>query len=467
MPRDRLQGTSAHRIGGVVAPQVRASMEAQYRKRTPKSEALSVTAKRVMPGGDTRTNTFFLPYPLFIESGDGCRILDADGNAYLDFLANYTSMIHGHAHPKIVERVTQQLSRGTAFASPLESQIQLATAICSRVSSIERVRFCNSGTEATMNAIRAAKAFTGRNKIIKMEGGYHGSHDAASVSVAPPLERVGPNSSPHSVPDLEGLFRGVLEDVLVVPFNDIEAASQIIERNASDLAAVIVEPMLGSGGGIPATPEFLRTLRVATRSTGALLIFDEIITFRLSFGGAQEIYGITPDLTTLGKIIGGGFPVGAFGGNAEVMALFDPSRRRLFQGGTFNGNAISMVAGLATLEMLTRGEITRINALGDKLRQGLSKALADSNVPGEVLGAGSLLQVHMGQGSITDYRSAARGLKELVPLLHLALLNRGIFTSTRNSLCISTPMIEVDVDQAVRAFKDSLSDLSATTGFSE
>ncbi len=453
-------------MSGVMVPQTKESMETQYRRRTPKSEALWVAAKRVMPGGDTRTNTFFLPYPVFIERGEGCRIVDADGNSYLDFLANYTSLIHGHAHPKVVESVTRQLSRGTAFASPLESQIDLATAICSRVSSIEQIRFCNSGTEATMNGIRAAKAFTGRNKIIKMEGGYHGSHDAALVSVVPSLSLVGPRSSPHSVPDLEGLFHSVLEDVLVVPFNDVEVARQIIERNAKDLAAVIVEPILGSGGGIPATSEFLRFLRDATRSIGALLIFDEIITFRLSFGGAQEIYGITPDLTTLGKIIGGGFPIGAFGGSAEVMALFDPVRRRLFQGGTFNGNAISMIAGHATLELLTRSEIARLNALGDMLRQGIDEAFAQSSVPGKALGVGSLLQVHFGKGSVTDYRSAAEGQKDLAPYLHMALLNHGIFASTRNSLSISTPMGEAEVQQAVEAFKNSLSDLRSATSLS-
>jgi glutamate-1-semialdehyde 2,1-aminomutase len=445
---------------GVMARQEMENMEAQYRKRTPKSAKLSAAAKRVMPGGDTRTNTFFLPYPLFIERGEGCRIVDADGNTYLDLLANYTSMIHGHAHPKIVDGVMQQLSRGTTFASPLESQIQLATAICTRIPSIERVRFCNSGTEATMNAIRVAKAFTGRNKIIKMEGGYHGSHDAASVSVAPPLKKAGPSSSPHSVPDLDGVFRGVLEDVLVVPFNDVTAASKIIERNSDDLAAVIVEPVLGSGGCVPATSEFLKFLRDATQSTGALLIFDEIITSRLSVGGAQEIYRVTPDLTTLGKIIGGGFPIGAFGGKADVMAMFDPARRKLFQGGTFNGNAISMVAGLITLELLTGDEIARINNLGEQLRQGLSRTFADSPIPGQVVGIGSLLQVHFAKQPVADYRSAAAGSKDLVMLLHLALLNRGIFTSTRASLCISTPMTETEVAETVDGFKNALSELS-------
>jgi len=275
-----------HSVGAL---HVREQLEAEYRKRTPKSEALAAAASRVMPGGDTRTNTFFLPYPVFIESGEGCRIRDADGNIYLDFLANYTSMIHGNAHPRIVEAISEQCSRGTAFAAPLESQTKLASALCSRVPSIERIRFCNSGTEATMHAIRAAKAFTGRNKIIKMEGGYHGSHDAASVSVAPLLDRAGPHSSPTSVPDLDGLFQGVLPDVVVVPFNGLEVSGEIIKCHADDLAAVLVEPVLSSGGAIPATAEFLQFLRKATQSVGALLIFDEIVTFRLAFGGAQEM----------------------------------------------------------------------------------------------------------------------------------------------------------------------------------
>jgi glutamate-1-semialdehyde 2,1-aminomutase len=445
----------------IAISQARERLEAAYRKRTSKSQILADAAKSVMPGGDTRTNTFFLPYPVYIDRGEGCRIVDADGNTYLDYLSNYTSMIHGHAQPRIVKAVNEQLKCGTAFASPLESQIRLAKQLCGRVRSIERIRFCNSGTEATMNAIRAAKAFTGRNKIIKMEGGYHGSHDAASISVAPPIERTGARSSPNSVPDLEGVFRGVVEDVLVVPFNDCEVAGEVIRRNGDDLAAVIVEPVLGSGGAIPATKEFLRVLREATQKVGALLIFDEIITFRLSFGGAQEIYGITPDLTTLGKTIGGGFPIGAFGGSAKVMALFDPAQRKLFQGGTFNGNAASMVAGEVAVELMTRSEIKRINELGDRLRAGLAKAFTDLGVEGQVAGMGSLLQVHFNRTPLTDYRSTASDSKELAGLLHIALLNHGSFVSTRNSFCISTPMGDAEVNQAVQAFQESLADLSA------
>jgi glutamate-1-semialdehyde 2,1-aminomutase len=435
-------------------------IENVYRRRSPKSKELHKISSQFMPGGDTRTNCHFLPYPTFIERGEGCRIFDVDGNVFVDFLANYTSLIHGHGHPKIVEAVSRQLSKGTAFAAPLEYQINLAEAICSRVRSVERVRFCNSGTEATMNAIRAAKAFTGRNKIIKMEGGYHGSHDAAMVSVAPSLEKAGLRSCPASVPDLEGVFRGVLVDVLAAPFNDVEAVGQIIDRNAKDLAAVIVEPVLGAGGAIPANAAFLQFLREATRSAGALLIFDEVITLRLSYGGAQETYGVTPDLTALGKLIGGGFPVGAFGGNADVMSLFDPAQRKLFQGGTYNGNAVTMVAGLVALELLTKEEIARLNMLGERLRKGISEAFVESDIAGQALGTGSLLQIHLGNGAVTDYRSVAAGNKTLIPLLHMALINHGIFTSTRNSMCISTPMTEANVDRAIDGVRQSLADLS-------
>lgn len=441
-------------------------LEKEYRRRTQKSEKLHAAAARVMPGGDTRTNVFFPPYPTFIERGEGCRIFDADGNVYLDFLGNYTSLIHGHAHPKILAAVLDQLERGTAFASPLESQIELANAICHRVKSIERLRFCNSGTEATLQAIRAAKAFTGRNKIIKMEGGYHGSHDAASISVAPKLEAAGPRSAPASVPDLDGIFRGVIEDVIVVPFNDVEATRQIIDRHSQDLAAVIVEPLLGAGGGIPARTDYLKSLREGTRNAGSLLIFDEIITFRLAYGGAQEIHEVTPDLTTLGKTIGGGFPIGAFGGRADVMDLFDPVRRKLFQGGTFNGNAISMVAGLAAIQLMTRDEIARINSLGENLRLSISKVFAQSKIPGQAIGMGSLLQVHTTEDPITDYRGAVRASKEMSALLHMALLNHGIFTSTRNSMCISTPMTQAEVDEAIHAFESALQQLKAAVGIS-
>jgi glutamate-1-semialdehyde 2,1-aminomutase len=434
-------------------------VELEYCRRTPKSAELHLAAKRHLPGGDTRSVTYFPPHPLFIRRGIGCRITDEDGNEYLDFLNNYTSQIHGHAHPAISETVVRQLAFGTAFGSPLSLQSQLAEVLCQRAPSLEMVRFCNSGTEATMSAVRAAKAFTGRNKVLKIEGGYHGSHDMAAISVAPPIAEAGPSEEPRSIPGTPGLFAGVVADVVIAPFNHNQAAARIIERHGSDLAAVIVEPVMGSAGMIPAQVEYLQLLRSATESCGALLIFDEVITFRLAYGGAQEHYRIKPDLTTLGKIIGGGFPVGAFGGRADIMSQFDPQNGRMRQSGTFNGNAITMAAGLAALEVLTRDEIARINQLGDRLRRGLRSAIAAAGVAGQITGIGSLTGVHFTANEVRDYRSAARGAKDVLHFLHLFLLNHGIYAAPRGDFYVSTPMEERHIDTVIREFSSAVASL--------
>jgi len=434
-----------------------ADIEQRYQRRTPRSAALHEEAKKFLPGGDTRSATYFEPYPLYIQQGSGCRITDVDGNEYIDFFNNYKSLIHGHAYPRITQAVSLQLAKGTAYAAPLEVQTRLAQVLCERIPSLEQVRFCNSGTEATMGAIRAAKAFTGRNKIIKMEGGYHGSHDAAEVSLAPDVALAGPDDAPYSVASSRGIFRGVLQDVVVAPFNNIEATSALIRRHKDDLAAVIVEPMMGSGGMIAASPEYLRTIREETESCGALLIFDEVITFRMAYGGAQEVYQVKPDLTALGKIIGGGFPVGAFGGRKDVMAQFNPQNKKLSHSGTFNGNAITMVAGLAALEMLTREEIARINQLGERLRNGLRRAFA-AGIDGQVTGIGSIARIHFTKEKVVDYRAAWRSAKGMLPPVHLELLNRGIFVAPRCEWAVSTPMGEQEIDAAIEALSATLSE---------
>jgi glutamate-1-semialdehyde 2,1-aminomutase len=434
-------------------------IDIDYLRRTAKSSVLHNLAREFFPGGDTRSVTFFPPYPVFMKAGRGCRLHDVDGNVYLDFLNNYFSLIHGHAHPGIIEAVTQQLDRGTAHAAPTELQIELAKLLCERVPSIDTIRFCNSGTEATMNAIRAAKAFTGRNKIVKMEGGFHGSHDAFEISVVPPLELAGPDDAPLGNLEIPGLFTNVLKDVVVAPFNDIQATSRIIENFRSELAAVIVEPVLGVGGMLPASRDYLAFLRQATTDCGALLVFDEIITFRLAYGGMQEVYDIRPDLTALGKIIGGGLPVGAFGGSREVMSLFDPAKKKLTHGGTFNGNALTMAAGLAAMKLYTPQEIRRLSSVGDKLRDGLSAALSRAGIRAQVTGVGSLAQIHFSESPIRTYRDAARAAKEPLSRLHLALLNRGVFIAPRGQWCLSTVMSDAEIDEALVAFLDALSEI--------
>ena len=283
-----------------------ADPEATYRQTTAGSGALHEKAVAVMPGGTTRTTTYFEPYPLYIERGEGCRVWDADGTERIDMLGNYTAMILGHAHPKVQEAIRKQAARGTGFAAANPIEVQLATLLCERVPSLDAVRFCNSGTEATMFAMRLARAFTGRPKIARMEGGYHGTHDYAEVSTHPALSEAGPPEAPIARPDSMGTPAWALEQTVVLPFNNPDAAEAIIRRESGELAAVILEPIIGAGGVIPATVEFLERLRNVTRELAILLIFDEVISFRVAPGGAQQLYGVTPDLTTLGKIIGGG-----------------------------------------------------------------------------------------------------------------------------------------------------------------
>lgn len=422
--------------------------ETAYRARTPKSCQLFEAAKTVLPGGDTRSVLYFPPYPTFVERGSGCGVWDVDSNEYIDFLNNYTSLVHGHAHPVIVEAVCNQVKRGSAFASPTETQIQLAKRLQSRMPSLEQVRFCNSGSEATLMAIRAAKAFTGRNKVLKLEGGYHGHHDAAIVNTA--------NTARTSLDEQLGVFRGIVTDVVSIPANDLESATKVFETYQDDLAAVIVEPVMGAAGVIPLEPVFLNQLAEASRSTRTVLIFDEVITMRLTYGGAQQIYGLRPDLTTMGKLIGGGLPVGAFGGRAEIMALFDPASARLHHSGTFNANPATLAAGIAALDSLTEEAIAHINQLGERLRSRLREVIETAGIDAQLTGIGSLVGIHFTRGPIRNYRDVLEAPRNLLSVLHLLLLNRGIMTAPRGLFCTSTVMSGTDIDQFVDAFEDSI-----------
>jgi glutamate-1-semialdehyde 2,1-aminomutase len=426
--------------------------ETAYRARTSKSSQLFEAAKKVLPGGDTRSVLYFPPYPTFVARGSGCRVWDVDGNEYIDFLNNYTSSIHGHANPAIVEAVCNQVKRGTAFASPTESQIQLAKRLQSRMPSLEQLRFCNSGSEATLMAIRAAKAFTGRNKVLKLDGGYHGLHDAAIVNKASTA-----GTSRETLPDeQQGVFRGIVTDIVSIPANDLESTTKVFETCQDDLAAVIVEPVMGSAGMIPLEPAFLNQLAEASRSTRAVLIFDEVITMRLAHGGAQQIYNVQPDLTTMGKLIGGGLPIGAFGGRADIMSLFDPAAARLHHSGTFNGNPATLAAGIAALDLLTEQALAHINQLGESLRRGLRKVIEKYRIDAQLTGIGSLIGIHFTRGPIRNYQDALEAPRSLLSVLHLLLLNRGIMTAPRGLFCTSTVMSESEIKQFVDAFEDSI-----------
>lgn len=434
--------------------------EARYRETTPRSRAIHERAVKAMPGGTTRTTTYFDPYPLYVDRGEGCHIWDADGTERIDMIGNYTAMILGHAHPKIVEAIRAQAARGTGFAAANPVEVELATLLCERVPSLDMVRFCNSGTEATMFAMRLARAFTGRPAIARMEGGYHGTHDYAEVSTHPTVAEAGPADAPQAAPDSIGTPAWALDQVVVLPFNNPDAAERIIRREASRLAAVILEPIIGAGGVIAATSEFLRRLRAVTSELGILLIFDEVISFRVSPGGAQQVSGVKPDLTTLGKIIGGGLPVAAFGGRADVMEVLDPRRERnLAQGGTYNGNPLGMAAGLAGMRELTPDVYEELNRKGARVCEQLSEVFASHEVAVQVNGAGSMLALHFTDKPVVDYRGVVASDKKKARDLFLSLLNHGVLMAPRLMGALSTPMREDDVQRFVDAVDTSLTEL--------
>jgi glutamate-1-semialdehyde 2,1-aminomutase len=429
----------------------------KYISKRPKSEQMHKEARQFLPGGDTRSVTFFRPFPTFIERGEGCRLFDVDGNVYIDFGNNQSSLIHGHAHPKIVEAVITQVNRGSAYSAPSENQFKLAKIICERLPSADKVRFCNSGTEATLGAIRLARAYKKKYKIVKVEGAYHGSHDIVEISVKPALEKAGPIEKPNRVPEDISVPPNVVSDCVIIPFNKVDIARHIISDRKEDLAAVIVEPVLGSGGMLPPDPDFLWVLREVTATYKIPLIFDEVYTFRLAKGGYQEICNVVPDITALGKIIGGGYPVGAIAGREEFMDLFSPLNTTfLTHSGTFNGNPVTMAAGVAAMTELTASEIDRINKLGEKLRMNFNNVLEEVGIIAQVTGTGSFSQIHFTKEEVKDWRSAATGRLDLKVMLQLLLMDRGIFPAARCMFNISTPMGEKEIDEARSALTTCL-----------
>ena len=415
------------------------SVEEEYLRRTPGSLACYAQAARYMPGGTTRTSVFVQPYPLYLDRGRGCRVLDVDGTERLDLISNYSAMILGHAHPATVRAVQQQIERGSAFGAANPLEVELAELLCQRVPSMEQVRFTNSGTEATMFAMRVARAYTGRSRIARIEGGYHGSHDYAQVSTRPELSVAGPAHSPTPIADSIGVPSDVVESAVVLPFNDAEAAERILGQHRDQVAALIVEPILGSGGCIPAEPGYLEALRAITRRLGILLIFDEVISFRVAPGGVQQLANVTPDLTTLGKLVGGGLPVAAFGGRADVMSVLDPGRPgSVPHAGSFNGNPLGMAAGLATLKELTPSVYEDLNEKGEWIRRRLRQLFANHGVAAQITGTASLFNIHFTDRPVRNHRDTRVADPERVRLFVLALINHGVLLNQRCMGALST-----------------------------
>ncbi len=438
--------------------------ERLYRSLTPTSYEYFVEGREYLPGADSRSPLFHPPYPVVLEEGDGCHLIDVDGNELLDFTGNHTSLVLGYKHPRILDAVRRQLEKGTAFPGVTAPQVQLARSLCERIPSLERVRFANSGTEATMNAVRAARAFTGRHKIAKIEGGYNGSWDDVMVSTHPSGEQAGDLLRPGAAPASLGLTPGSTDNVLVLPFNEPEAAARLIEVQGEELAAVVVEPVLGSAGMIPAERGYLETLREVTEQLGILLVFDEVITFRVAYGGAQEHYDISPDLTCLGKLIGGGFPLGVFGGRSDVMEMFDPSRGRpqIPHPGSYNANPISLVAGAATLEALTGEEVRQLNLRGDSLRHRIRVAFEDVDIPAQVTGLGSLFAIHLTPRAVRGYRDTMGADADLRHRVFLGLFKEGVLIDPRGVGCVSTAVGDAEIDRFVAALRTVLGALAGS-----
>ena len=413
-------------------------------------------AKRFLPGGDTRNSIYWNPFPIYVSQANGCCITDIDGNVRVDFINNMTTLILGHRHPTVIAALAEQLEHGISYPAPTPLVVEWGELMCERVPSLDKIRFVNSGTEATLNAIRAARAYSGKTLLAKCEGAYHGNHDAVQISVTPDVVSAGNADAPNAVLTTRGMSPKSTEEIVIMPYNDLQAAERIIREHAADLAAVIVEPINGQCGMVPAEPQFLEGLRQITSDLGILLIFDEVIAFRASRGGAQEHYGVSPDLTCFGKVIGGGLPVGAFGGREDIMAMWDPSGDsgpRVSHAGTFNGNPMTAAAGVATLKELTSEVYDDLTAKGECLRSRLRDVISDLEAPMGITGATSLFAIQCTPETVRDYRSYATNDDSLLEMVFFGMMNEGYLLSNRCAGNVSAAHTYEEIDSFVAAFE--------------
>ncbi len=413
----------------------------RYLAKTRKSKRLYEKAKRVFPSGVSYFIRHMEPYPFYTVRAQGSRLVDVDENEYIDFWMGHYALILGHSPPKIMREVKRQIEKGTHYGTCHELEIALAEQVVKMVPSAEMVRFTNSGTEAAMYATRLARSYTKREKIAKFEGGWHGGYDALLLAVKPPFD----------LSESSGLTEGTLKDTAVLPFNDIDRVAKLIRKE--NLAAVVVEPVLGAGGCIPAEKEFLKALRELCSENGTLLVFDEIITgFRLAPGGGQQFFNVLPDITVLGKILGGGFPVGAIGGPREIMELMDPLLHERpnfsFHGGTFCANPVTMTAGLGTLKTLEDGTIIGdLNKRGDNLRQDLADIFERRCVDVQVVGISSLFHTHFTNEEINDVHAVSRANRGKLGEYHMHLIANGVFFLPAKTGALSAAHTKTDVEK--------------------
>jgi len=420
-----------------------------------RSRELFEDSRRYLVGGVNSPVRAMKPYPFFVEKASGCRLYDVDGEGYVDYCLGYGPLILGHAHPAVVEAVQAQLAKGTLYGTPTELELELARKVVAYVPSAEMVRFVNTGTEATMGAIRLARGVTGRSRIVKFEGAFHGAHDYVLV-------KAGSGALTQGVPDSAGIPTDTTRNTILAPFNNPSAIERIV-KGEKDLACVIVEPVIGNAGCIMPEEGYLQLLRELTLENNVLLIFDEVITgFRLGLGGAQEYFDVKPDITTLGKILGGGLPIGCIASTREVMEHMAPVGK-VYQAGTFNGNPLSMAAGLAALRELEKpGVYERLERLGDMMRKGLEEASEDAGVEARVYGAGSMYQMYLTSQDVRDYATALKADRELFLAYQRAMLRRGVFLPPSQYECnfISTAHTEEVIEDTLEKAALSLKEVS-------
>ncbi len=420
-----------------------------------KSAQLFERARHTMPGGNTRHMITFGPYIIYADRGKGCRLWDVDGNEYIDWVNNFSSHIHGHASPEIISALSEQLKGLMSCILPAEAELELAELLVDRFEGLEQVRFNNSGTEAVMVAIKAARAYTGRSKIMKTEGGYHGQYDLVETSFLPTPETWGDESCPSVLPFAKGTPQSLLDEVVVVQFNETEATRELIRQHGGELAAVIIDPIPARLGFTRASKEYLEMLREETRRYGIVLIFDEVFCARAGYNGAQGEIGVIPDLTTLGKIIGGGLPVGAVGGTREVMSVFDnlAGPLKVSHSGTFTANSMTMVAGLTAMRMLTPEVFEKLAGQGKRLRDGLNREMEAAGFIGRANGEASMSSIQLFQQPANTYRDfvhqSGPGYLQRMLRLHRHMLNQGVLMATRGLMVGSTAMSDADIDETI------------------
>lgn len=444
----------------------------QLKGKTRKSYEAHVKAQEVMPGGVTANIKFFEPYPIIMEEADGAWLKDIDGNQYVDYLLAYGALILGHGHHKVTQAVLKQMvTKGTTiFGTPHELETEMAKKLISIYPSMEQLRYTNSGTEATLLAIRIAHAYSSKPKIAKFEGHYHGGFDQVLLSVNPAIQEAGSADRPHAVPDSAGMDDYYKENTIILPFNNLTASEAIIRAHVHELAAIIIEPI--QAGFIPATQEFMDGIRQVTNELGILFIFDEVKTgFRVALGGAQSVYNVRPDLTALGKVLGGGFPVGAVGGKKEVMEVCSPYGKKdlfemngvskkkdvLFHSGTYNGHPSVLAAGMATIDvLLSEGNFQKILDSTETLRRGIENVLKHHNISGKTVGLGSIFNVMLTTDNIENYRDIQKADTSLRKELDYHLLTLGVYTKPLNRYSMSLAHGEREVQHTIDAYEEAI-----------